>query len=383
MTRLRLWWQKTRKPLEVLGVTGICILMIALLVAIILAYIFNVDVPDLRGKTLWDWLQLLIIPAVLAIGGYVFNYTTSRNERNAADRHNQTEQEIAQDNQHEAALQEYIDKMSELLLEKKLRESQPEDEVRMVARVRTLTVLPRLDGRRKRSVLQFLHESGLIDGEKPVVDLKGADLSQADLSQTNLGGANLSETNLSKASLRRAQLNGVVLSCADLSEANLSEAHLERADLSQAILIGADLSNSHIRGKANLSCSNLRGANLSGADLKFADLWGADLNEATLVNTYLRLADLTQADLTGANLRKARLWDAKLTNADLTHADLRGADFKGVDDLKGADLEGAVLEGANLLETKLTRKQLKQAKSINGAIVSEEVYNLYITNAAN
>src|SRR5205807_2538226 len=103
------------------------------------------------------------IPVVLAIGGYLFTLTTSRNERKVADRHNQTEREIAQDNQRAAALQDYIDKMSELLLHEKLRESLPESEARTVARVRTLTVLPRLDGERKGRVLQFLHESDLID----------------------------------------------------------------------------------------------------------------------------------------------------------------------------------------------------------------------------
>src|SRR5215470_6502054 len=87
----------------------------------------------LSKKTLWDWLQLLIIPAVIALGGYLFTFTTSRNERDAADRHNQTEREIAQDNQREAALQEYIDKMSELLLHEKLGQSQPEDKVRKIA----------------------------------------------------------------------------------------------------------------------------------------------------------------------------------------------------------------------------------------------------------
>ena len=59
------------------------------------------------------------------------------------------------DNQRETALQEYIDKMSELLLQKNLRESAEEDEVRKIARVRTLTILPRLDARRKGSVLHF------------------------------------------------------------------------------------------------------------------------------------------------------------------------------------------------------------------------------------
>src|ERR1700693_5191907 len=147
--RLRAWWQKVRKPLEIFVIVVGCLLIITLLVVIALAYIFGVSVPGLRGKTLWDWLQLLIIPAVLAIGGYLFNYSTSRNERNAADRHNQTEREIAQDNQREATLQEYINKMSELLLERKLRESREDAEVRIIARVRTLTALRGLDAIRK------------------------------------------------------------------------------------------------------------------------------------------------------------------------------------------------------------------------------------------
>src|SRR2546430_17242879 len=114
--RPHLWWQKARKPLEVFGIIIVCMLVMGLLVVIILAYIFGVNVPGLRGKTLWDWLQLLIIPVVLAVGGYLFNYTTSRNERNAADKRNQTERELGLDNQREAALQTYLDKMSELLL---------------------------------------------------------------------------------------------------------------------------------------------------------------------------------------------------------------------------------------------------------------------------
>jgi hypothetical protein len=32
-------------------------------------------------KTLWDWMQLLIIPAVLAGGGFLFNAAMSRNDQ--------------------------------------------------------------------------------------------------------------------------------------------------------------------------------------------------------------------------------------------------------------------------------------------------------------
>src|SRR5216683_890499 len=74
------------------------------------------------GKALWDWLQLLIIPAVLAVGGYLFSYTTSRNEQQANEQRAQTERDIATDNQREAALQAYIDKISELLMHEHLGE---------------------------------------------------------------------------------------------------------------------------------------------------------------------------------------------------------------------------------------------------------------------
>ena len=130
IVKLRSWWQKVKKPLEVFAVFVGCLIIIALLVVITLAYIFKENVPGLSGKTLWDWLQLLIIPAVLAVGGYVFTYTTSRNERAATEKRTQAERDIALDNQHEAALQAYIDNMSELLLEKKLRDSAEDDEVR-------------------------------------------------------------------------------------------------------------------------------------------------------------------------------------------------------------------------------------------------------------
>src|SRR2546426_1737346 len=49
-------------------------------------------------KTLWDWMSLLIVPAVLAIVGIAFNFAITRNGRN-----------IAQDNQHETLLQSYLD----------------------------------------------------------------------------------------------------------------------------------------------------------------------------------------------------------------------------------------------------------------------------------
>ncbi len=95
-------------PLRV-GFFTVLVVLLALLVVIILGYSFNWSWTGLHGRTLYDWLQLLIIPAVLAVGGYLFNYTTTRAEQRNTQLRDQTEQEIASDSQRETALQAYID----------------------------------------------------------------------------------------------------------------------------------------------------------------------------------------------------------------------------------------------------------------------------------
>jgi uncharacterized protein YjbI with pentapeptide repeats len=104
--------------------------------------------------------------------------------------------------------------MAELLTDKDLplHSAQPGDSLCTVARARTLTVLGRLDGGRKGSVMQFLYESGLIYKERTllkasdlierghnIVSLHQADLSDADLREANLIGADLRGANLSGA----------------------------------------------------------------------------------------------------------------------------------------------------------------------------------------
>jgi len=237
-----------------------------------------------RGKTLWDWLQLLLVPILLAVGGFWLNQIQksreekaaehrAKIEREAAEKRAQTEREVALDNQREAALQAYIDKMSDLLLENKLRES-PQAEAKEVARARTFTVLPRLDALRKRSVVTFLYASGLIDKNTPIISLAGADLCGAHLREINLYRAYLHEADLSEANLHKTDLSEALLDGADLWKADLSGADLHGADLDRADLSEADLSNADLHG-ANLDEAILRGADLHGAILNEANLQGA------------------------------------------------------------------------------------------------------------
>jgi hypothetical protein len=190
-------------------------------------HLFFVLSGGFKDKTLWDYLQLvavLAIPVIVALGGSW--YTNQQTQATAAasaaqskaaaaasEQQHQTDLNIAQDQQQETALQTYLDRMSDLLFTEHLATSQPGDEVRQVARARTLTLLPQLNGTRKREVVQFLYEAGLIrsDGEvDTIVELNGADLSGAGLYAANLSSANLSGADLSGA--LQLHLFGTILS---------------------------------------------------------------------------------------------------------------------------------------------------------------------------
>ena len=262
-------WQEVRKPLVVAASLASFAGILALI-----AFGYRLSWTGFLTKTLWDWLQLLIIPVVLAIAGFWLSQIQKRREERITQGQKEVEQEVATDNQRESLLQAYIDKMSELLVEKQLHKSAPENELREIARVRTLTVLSRLDGPRKRSVLQFLHEASLIDKDKHIIDLRGADLRGAKLSEATLFAADLRGVDLRGANLFTADLRG-----ADLGGANLFTADLSGAKLSGVNLCGTDLSGADLR-RANLSQANLSQANLSQANLSGATLDGANLGDA-------------------------------------------------------------------------------------------------------
>jgi uncharacterized protein YjbI with pentapeptide repeats len=247
-----------------------------------------------RGKTLWDLLQLLIVPLALAVIGLWFAAQQDARQQQIETQRAEAERDLAEQRAQDEALQAYLDQMSTLLLTEGLRKSEEgSEEARTLARARTLTVLGRLDPSRKSAVLQFLAEAQLIqrfEKRLPIITLSDADLRDVEQSFTDLWRADLSFTDLSGANLK-----------GDLSRADLSGADLSDANLHDALLIGADL------GGADLIEADLRGANLSGADLSRADLSGADLSKANLSKADLSLivggnlkADLRFADLSGA-----------------------------------------------------------------------------------
>ncbi|MBD1847588.1 pentapeptide repeat-containing protein [Cyanobacteria bacterium FACHB-63] len=290
------------------------------------------------GKTLWDWLNILIVPASLAVLGLLFQ----RQQQQQSDKQAKLEKEIASINLHEEALQSYLDRLSDLLINKELVNLSNDDPLREVAldiiHARTLSILRRLgnDGTRKGSVIQFLTDVGLV----------GRDFSDR-----------LKFVNLRYAPLRAVSLKSINLCGVDLSYADMSFSRLDNANLNSSKLYGTNLESTDLGG-ADLECANLYGANLERASLINCNLMTADLSRATLKSASLLGSQLIGADLSDANLENSSLVGADLRKAKLNRANLRSAN------LTGANLELADLHEADLTNvTGLQKCHITQASN--------------------
>jgi uncharacterized protein YjbI with pentapeptide repeats len=340
-------------------------MLIAVVVLLQSLSVPSIDVTSLGGTLLTGGIAGAVVSFIVLIVG---QYLTGRRHSQALEHASALETqraikaaELEAQRAHDAALQKYFEQVGRLLIEQPLRRAAPGDNLSTVARAQTLAVLEGLDPTRKRLLLLFLYESGLISRDKLVISLRGASLSEVDLS-----GANLHAAKLSRADLSRANLSGATLRMADLSEANLRGTKLLQAELREANLSRTDLSR-----------ADLRGASLRGADLHKADLGGADISGAGMLR-----ANLSEANLGGAKLLRAELREANLTRASLFTSNLSGADLRMANlseaNLNGANLSGASLRVANLSEANLsaaigvTAQELERmAKSLEGATMPD------------
>lgn len=262
MKLLAVWWKKNKRRVVITGIIVVCIGIVALIFA---GYWFNWEwtgfnayispsVPPTqqyqREKTLWDWMQLFIIPVGLALFAFLYNHR----EQRATEQRAKIESDRALEFQRQATLQTYIDRMSELLLDKDIDSLKKDARFLEVARARTLTALLALDAGRKTSIFEFLYSTGLIyaiylgEADLSGASMNGANLREVRWRKVNLSGANLRSTTLVKADLMNADLSGANLSRANLFEAELTGANLSGADLSEALLDRAILNDATLSG---------------------------------------------------------------------------------------------------------------------------------------
>jgi hypothetical protein len=258
------------------------------------------------AKTAWDFLQLLIVPAILVAIALAFNASQASRDRSREDRRIREDRALADAARKDAILDAYLAKMSGLILERDLTSAKEGSAVRQVARTATLTTLRRLDGTRKGEVVRFLYEARLLhtrgrDGvfPPPVINLEGADLRGVDLTEASLEVDDLIESPTTSSVI----LDG------DLRDAKFDRAHLNQVSFGRPFAIGP-------------LTINLR---------------GASFNRSVIFDTSFYLVDLR-----GVSFKKASLY-----NVDFAYSDVRGAVFDKALIVRGTGFVATCLTNAS------------------------------------
>lgn len=192
----------------------------------------------LPPKTLWDWLELIVVPATLALSALWFNYSQRIQK-----------EDIARNQREEEMLSGYYRDIAYLISDLGLGTSNETTGARPLATARTKALLHNLNIKRKGLVIRYLYDAKLIGYldeehkiEPPIISLMGADLSGIDLENADLAGIQLKETVLTGANLV-----GVNMYCASLRGADLRDADLRGPTDRPTTFIKADLTRADLR----------------------------------------------------------------------------------------------------------------------------------------
>lgn len=133
---------------HITGVWLVVVLLAVVLVTFLTLVLTGHMQTGFAGKTIWDWIEVVGVPFVVVLVGGVFAIGAQRAGQRALE-----ERERDTERAREASLREYLDRMSELILNHKLHESPEGSPARAVADAQTLGTLRSLNGPRKGIVV--------------------------------------------------------------------------------------------------------------------------------------------------------------------------------------------------------------------------------------
>lgn len=352
--------------------------LLILLVVSLLAWIIRQTAQNnwlgFEGKRLWHWMDLLLVPVIVAFVVWILDRREHMSDRIAAKArvdHEQnltnqraaTDRKINNDRLNQQTLESCLEYISEHILNAHVSPATPLVKTAII-RARVLEVIDSLgyDYQRRDQVLRFLYETDyhktgaasqplFREANLSKLKLRKADLRQVDFTKTDLTSANLCGSRLSEACFEDARLPVSRLIGVSLDKANLTRADLNKACLAKSSLVDSILNDAQLND-ANLKCANLSGAEMKKARLDYANLKRANLSDAQLSGAVMK----------GANLHSVSLQRTVLNNADLRETDLGSAIIEV--DINQADFVN--LRGAKIDESTIMPKKLRDVLEIQG-----------------
>jgi hypothetical protein len=214
---------------------------------------------DINYRTLWDWLDLIIIPGSIGLFAWVFtSYEKDKSKR------------IENEKFKDVTLDSFMKVMAELIINNDLPGS-PNQKSLAIAKTRMNIALDHLDGTRKGQVLQFLYQSNLID-KHPNLKLQGANFNDTIIDNIVLIDAEIRGAYFENASLLDTNLNGSILNSCNFKNADFSNSKMNHTDLAYT-----DLTNAKLRN-VDLTSIEFEGAILTNADLEGSKITQSQLN---------------------------------------------------------------------------------------------------------
>ncbi len=244
----------------------IVVISIGILIVVYFAF-YNNDAPKwtgfgpydekkegLRGKTLWEWLDLLIIPSTIGIISWIYKEA----ERDKAIIEQREKDQVTN-------IDSFFKILTELITKNNLLKSNFDDPNRIIARTRSILAFEDADSERKGQILQFIYESGLINSN-PILNLNGVNLKKSNLNGIILRASEIKGAYFNNSSMKNSFLDNSNLTSCDFSNSDFTECSLIKTNLSYT-----NLSNANFKD-LNLLSVNFEGANLSNADLRGCQL---------------------------------------------------------------------------------------------------------------
>ncbi|CAF3516960.1 unnamed protein product [Rotaria sp. Silwood1] len=227
-----------------------------------------------RRKPL-SWCKLIIsalIPCVLGI----FTILFTLQQQDLSKQQQQQERWHQLDSQRQTSFNAYIDDISKFLAQEMAIHPVIDKTSLLYIRTKTLTVLRTLDAERKKYVLLFLYESGLIRNSG--LDLRGADLNNVQLigpykldnlylPDVFLSNVTFVDCHLKNATFDRSVMNNARFIRSTLESASLGETVLNNTDFTGTTIIFANFTGAFLIGANFLSAEVVQGLTFTNSDL--------------------------------------------------------------------------------------------------------------------
>lgn len=327
-----------------------------------------------QSKTLWDWLQLLLVPIILILGGFWLNRSESRHSLEMQKSINDTNLSIEKERFEDGILNSYINDIAQMIINSdtaKLRTNR----IMAVYKIKTLTTLNRLNSERRNYLIQFLvdskmlnywdflsdfkniHVSGIFFNDVSFDDFKfiGSSISSSRFFSCSIQSSKSSHSDFTSSMFNDMKINIFDISSSKFIQSSLVKVIFSECKIKDSKFYGSKIQHSSLGNStiesSDLSCSTISNTNFS--DTKFyccdfirssikdssfidVDFWNVNFSNTELINVTIEnlispevKGTPNNIKLIGSTLKNVKMIDSHLLNFDFSGAFLENVDFTG------------------------------------------------------